>query len=586
MAGGIPQEFIDRLLAQTDIVDLVGAWVPLKKSGRDFSGLCPFHEEKTPSFTVSPAKQFYYCFGCGASGNAIGFLMRRANLEFPQAVAELAERLGLQIPRGTGGEREDDAKRRGLYECMEQAVAFFRRQLHERGAVAQEYLRKRGVDDRIAAEFELGYAPPGNRLLVALAGMTEDGGARRRAIEAGLLVERDNSVYDYFRNRLVFPIRSHVRGRIVGFGARSLGGSEPKYLNSPETPIFRKGRELYGLHRVLRQESRPASLYVVEGYMDVLALAQHGIDRAVAALGTALGRTHLELLLKRCPQPVLCFDGDEAGRRAAERALETTLPLLRAGMQVKFMFLPQGEDPDSYVRTHGKERFEDAALRIDLSEFLMRQLGKGLDPRSAEGRGQMAERAAKALQPLRDPILRRLFLEQLAPRVGLGADYLDTHLPRAAAAIRGEKDRPRPPRGKRSQVPSLLRSAVKLLLHKPELAGEEERPQELRQLTSIRGIDFLAELIETLRANPKLHCGAIVQRWHDTDYGKPLRELAAEPLLLGEGADLRQEFLDALRRLRERHRKQRRAQLMEREPGELTEQEKDELQVLQEAPRA
>ena len=374
MAGRIPQAFIDDLISRVDIVEVIDQYVPLKKGGRDFKACCPFHNEKTPSFTVSQAKQFYHCFGCQAHGTAIGFLIDYAHMDFVEAVEALAQRVGVEIPREASAEHSRD-RLAPQYELMEAANRHFRGALrrHPQAQPAVDYLKGRGLSGEIAAEFQLGFAPPGWENIIDALGRGAE--AKQQLVEVGLAIERpDGSLYDRFRNRIIFPIIDR-RGRTVGYGGRVLGDDTPKYLNSPETALFHKGRELYGLYHARAAGRAPVQILVVEGYMDVVALAQHGVRNAVATLGTAVTTEHLELLFRVCPDIVYCFDGDEAGRRAAWRGLETTLPLMREGRQALFMFLPDGEDPDSLVRSEGKETFlARAASATSLGTYLFEQL--------------------------------------------------------------------------------------------------------------------------------------------------------------------------------------------------------------------
>ncbi|NIP82922.1 MAG: DNA primase, partial [Gemmatimonadetes bacterium] len=352
MAGRIPRQFIDDLLSRVDIVDVVDEYVPLKKGGKDHKACCPFHNEKTPSFTVSADKQFYHCFGCGAHGTAIGFLMEYAHMDFVEAVEDLAARAGLEVPREAGsGQREESLQ--PIYDILARASAWYQKQLrqHPEAGSAKDYLKGRGLSGEIAAQFQLGFAPTGWDNLLGAIGATD--AERALMARAGLLVDKGGGgFYDRFRGRVIFPILDR-RGRTIGFGGRVLGDDTPKYLNSPESAIFHKGRELYGLYQARKAAGKPERLIVVEGYMDVVALAQHGIRNAVATLGTAATEAHLEQLFRVSQDVVFCFDGDEAGRRAAWRALETALPAMHDGRQAFFMFLPEGQDPDSLVRERG-----------------------------------------------------------------------------------------------------------------------------------------------------------------------------------------------------------------------------------------
>jgi DNA primase len=391
MAGRIPQHFIDELLARIDIVDIIDAYVPLKKAGRNHQACCPFHDEKTPSFTVSQPKQFYHCFGCGANGTAISFLMEYLHMGFIEAIEDLASRAGLEIPRDTVQTSNTNNQSSELYELMEIVTGYYSKQLrnHPQAETVITYLKNRGISGEIAAEYELGFAPPGwDNLLSELGGSDE---SQKRLLKIGAIIENDRGgYYDRFRDRLTFPIRDQ-RGRAIGMGGRVLGDDKPKYLNSPETPIFHKGRELYGLFQARKTLKEVDSLFVVEGYMDVIALAQFGIRNAVASLGTAATPEHMEKMFRITNKIVFCFDGDEAGNKAAWRGLENSLPLLKDDKQVYFMFLPAGEDPDTFVQNKGKEAFLDANLQTPLSEYLFDYLGKGMNLESLEDQASMAK---------------------------------------------------------------------------------------------------------------------------------------------------------------------------------------------------
>ncbi len=426
MAGLIPQAFIDDLLDRVDIVDIVDARVKLKKNGKNYSACCPFHDEKTPSFTVSPDKQFYYCFGCGASGNAVGFLIDYDRLSFPEAVEQAAKTCGLDVPRESREISPKQRERKNIYALLEKADDYYRRQLrtHRLRDEAIKYLKGRGLSGEIARDFAIGYAPPGwDNLLQHLGQETED---RQLLIEGGMLInrEQDQKLYDRFRHRIMFPIRD-TRGRVIGFGGRVLGDDKPKYLNSPETPVFHKGRELYGLFEARRAYRQLPRLLVVEGYMDVVALAQFEIRYAVATLGTACGEEHLTRAFRYTSEVVFCFDGDNAGRSAARRALENTLPAMEDGRRVKFLFLPEGEDPDTLVRQIGPEKFSrmiDNA--VPLEEFLFDAVVEDIDIRSMEGRARLSKLAAPLLDRLPKGVYRELMFNSLATRTGLNVDTL------------------------------------------------------------------------------------------------------------------------------------------------------------------
>ncbi len=429
MASLIPQDFIDDLLDRVDIVDVVDSRVKLKRSGKNYSACCPFHEEKTPSFTVSPDKQFFYCFGCGASGNAVGFVMDYERLTFPEAVEALARTAGLDVPKQVQSEAqiEREQEKKNLYSLMQKANEFYQQQLrhHPSKQMAVNYLKGRGLDGKTAKAFGVGFAPPGwDNLLKSLGQDDQD---KRLLIEGGMLIhqEQDKKLYDRFRHRIMFPIID-LRGRVIGFGGRVLGDDKPKYLNSPETPIFHKGQELYGLYQAREANRELKRLLVVEGYMDVVSLAQFGISYAVATLGTACGEDHLTKAFKHTTEVVFCFDGDQAGRTAARRALDASLTSMTDGRTVKFLFLPDGEDPDTLVRQIGADKFERMVdLAVPLEDFLFDAAAEGLNIRSLEGRARFSRRAAPLLDKLPRSVFRELMFDQLAVRTGLSRHTLE-----------------------------------------------------------------------------------------------------------------------------------------------------------------
>lgn len=428
MAGLIPQSFIDDLLDRLDIVDVVDSRVKLKKSGKNYSACCPFHDEKTPSFTVSPDKQFFYCFGCGASGNALGFVMDYERLSFPEAVESLARLAGLEVPREvqTEAQQQREEEKRSIYTLLEKADQFYQQQLrqHPSKHLAVNYLKNRGLDGKTAKAYGIGFAPPGwDNLLKALAQNDSD---KHLLIEGGMLIhqEQEKKLYDRFRHRIMFPIRD-TRGRVIGFGGRVLGDDKPKYLNSPETPVFHKGQELYGLYEARLAYRELPRLLVVEGYMDVVSLAQFGIHYGVATLGTACGPDHLDRAFKYTNEVVFCFDGDKAGRNAAHRALEAAIECMTDGRTVKFLFLPEQEDPDSLVRQIGPEKFERMIeLAVPFEDYLFDAVADGLNIRTMEGRATFSKRAAPLLDRLPKGVFRELMFESLATRTGLSRTVL------------------------------------------------------------------------------------------------------------------------------------------------------------------
>jgi len=527
----IPQHFIDDLMSRVDIVEIVGSRVPLKKAGREYKACCPFHSEKTPSFTVSPTKQFYHCFGCGAHGTALGFVMDHDHLGFVEAVEELARQAGVEVPREAGaGDRKPDLD---LYAVMEKAAAFYRDQLKSSEA-AIDYLKNRGLDGETAARFGMGYAPRQWDGLIRHVGSTES--SLRRLADCGLIIERDQGGwYDRFRDRIMFPIRD-VRGRVIAFGGRVLGDGEPKYLNSPETRLFHKGRELYGLYETRQALRDIPRLLVVEGYMDVVGLSQAGIHWAVATLGTATTADHLHRLFRLTDTVVFCFDGDRAGRQAAWRALENALPGLTEGRQIHFLFLPEGEDPDSLVRREGAEEFEarvDAA--VPLSEYLLEHLESQVDMNALDGRARMAELARPLLARVPDGIYRDLLVGSLARLVGMDADRLAAILAGDRPPERGFRPASRGTARPASARSSLVRQAIALLLQHPGSAALADLPAELGDV-DLKGIPLLRELLEICRDAPTISPAGLIERWRDRAEYPHLLALAANELLISEDA--------------------------------------------------
>jgi DNA primase len=570
-------------MQRVDIVEVIDSRVPLKKAGREYQACCPFHTEKTPSFTVSPTKQFYYCFGCGAHGTALGFLMDYEHLDFVDAIEDLARSAGLEVPReeGAGGTYEREDSTGPLYDLLTQAAHFFRQQLrqHPEAARAVNYLKGRGLSGEIAQSFGLGYAPPGwDNLLKALG---QDAQQQTLMERAGLLIKKDGGgLYDRFRDRIMFPIHDR-RGRVIGFGGRVLGDDTPKYLNSPETPVFHKGRELYGLFEARKRERKLERLLVVEGYMDVVALAQFGIGNVVATLGTATTREHLEQLYRVVPEVVFCFDGDRAGKAAAWRALENALPILEDGRQARFLMLPTGEDPDSLVRKEGTEAFNQrTGDSIPLSEFMYAELCAQVDMSSMDGRTRLVNLAKPLLKQLPTGVFHRMMVDRLEELAKLPRNALaDLH----GQPIQ-EQSVTAPPRmmARGNNAISPLRRLISLLLLEPRLASLVENPAQLAEV-HLQGAPLLVELIDFLKERPHIHTGALIEHWHGTDTGRHLAKLAAEPSpkLVG---DLEKEFMDGINHLLAKPVDQRRearfAELSRKQPSELTAAEKDEFQAL------
>ncbi len=570
MTGRIPKDFIDDLIDRTDIVDLIGGYVTLRRAGREHQARCPFHDEKTPSFTVSADKQFYHCFGCGAHGTAIGFLMEYAHMSFVEAVEELAARLGLEVPR-EGGAPAPRNEHAAIHALLERAAELYRRHLTAPDAAqARAYLHGRGLDEETIDAYALGYAPPAwDTLVRALGRSPED----RRSLSLAGLTKRGDAGRDYdrFRDRIVFPIRD-ARGRTIAFGGRLIGEGKPKYLNSPETPTFNKRQELYGLYELRRRRRRIDRIVVVEGYMDVLMLARHGIDYAVATLGTATTADHVKRLLRLCSRIVFCFDGDRAGREAAWKALQTLLPLMREGLEVRFLFLPEGEDPDTFVRAQGPESFErrlDAAT--GLSDYFFSRLVETIPDRdSIEGRAALVARATPLLETVPAGIFREMMTRRLAELSRLSPAAIADHLGRDAAPRPDAGARPNRPAAPAQGRPSLVRRAIGLLLHSPALAEEAEGIDELARL-DLPGIDLLVSLLRLAREHPGISPAALVERWRGTRYEEPLAALLVSDLLIGEEA-IRAEFRDAIAGLH-RRRIDQQIQELSRRPAETWSEE-------------
>ena len=578
MTSRIPQHFIDDLLQRADIVEVIGSRVPLKKAGREYKACCPFHGEKTPSFTVSPAKGFFHCFGCGAHGTALGFLMDYDRLDFISAVEELASRVGMEIPReATAGAPQSPLA--PVYDALAEAAVYFEKSL--RGCQpAIDYLRARGLDGDTAREFRIGYAPAAwDGLLQHFA---DSAAGQQDLIAAGLIVPREGGGhYDRFRDRIMFPIRDS-RGRVVGFGGRVLGSGEPKYLNSPETEVFHKGQELYGLYEAKQAERRLARLLVVEGYMDVVSLARHGIRDVVATLGTATTGEHVKRLFRVVPEIIFCFDGDRAGRAAAWRALQACLQEVREGRQIRFLFLPDGEDPDSLVKKEGAETFAGRAnSAVTLSDYLLEELRRQAGSDSLDGRARLAELARPLVSQLPDGVYRELLMERLAAEVGLKRERLGTAMGEKPA----DEQQPAPRRSPSTRRipgarPSLVRQAITLLVHYPQLGPGLLVPPGLAESPQ-RGAALLAELVEVTRQTPGLSPAALVERFRDRAEGPHLAELLAGQVLVAEDAAAR-ELNDSLQRIVAAGREERLAQLVSKAgSGGLTPAEKDEFRRLQ-----
>ena len=531
MAGRIPESFIDDLLGRVDIVDVIGPRVQLKKSGRNHKGLCPFHDEKTPSFNVNEDRQTFHCFGCEAHGTAIGFLMEYDNQTFPEAIETLASMVGVEVPREAGAGPKPDGE---LYDVLQAAARQFQRWLRDdaASAAAVAYLKKRGLSGEVARDFGIGLAPPGNRLKSALAAFDE-----RKLIDAGLLglPEAGGGSYDRFRARIVFPIRN-TRGRVIGFGGRVYGDGQPKYINSPETEVFRKGRELYGLYEARRATRRLDRVVVVEGYMDVVALAQHGVSNAVATLGTAIGQSHFETLYRHVNLVVCCFDGDDAGRGAAWKAVDAAFPVLAETRQLKFVFLPEGEDPDTIVRDRGREHFRallDGAMPV--GEYFLDHLQDGLDLDQADGRALLAELAAPHIRRLPRGALQDVLVSDLARRTRLDAAGI-------ARTVRGAPeahDEPSPVRARRTNERHGIgnKPLLKYVVRYPQLINGMD-PTVRAELADPTDVSLLADVVRHLVDEPDMNTGTLVGCFVGHAGYDDLAALAEEESLLPKEAIL------------------------------------------------
>ena len=580
MSGLIPQHFIDDLITRADIVEVLGRRIQLKKAGREFKACCPFHDEKTPSFTVSPSKGFYHCFGCGAHGTALGFLMEYDHMEFVEAVESLAGMMGIEVPRE---ESQRPARRYDeLFELMQKVEKNYQAELRNHQP-AVDYLKARGIDGATAKRFGIGYAPSGWSHLLDKYGKSKE--AIDRLLAVGLVIRKDNgNHYDRFRERIMFPIRDS-RGRCIGFGGRVMGKEEPKYLNSPETVLFHKGRELYGLYEARQAIRNIERLVVVEGYMDVIGLARHGIDFAAATLGTATTDDHLNRLFRISDEVHFCFDGDRAGKAAAWRALETALPQIREGRQIRFIFLPDGQDPDSYVQNHGAGAFEAAMNQAQpLSDFLVTELASQVDMESVDGRARLAELARPLVSRIPQGVYKELLIERLAAAVGLAAPKLEAILAndqsKPAPATRREgmsglRHQSKPSAGK----PSIVRRAISLLLNHPAAADK----LDIEQLAGVTkpGTELLRDLIETVQAEPTMTTAGLLERWRNHEEGRHLGKLAAVELPGSDDFDAAAELEQCIAQLALAGKRERVEFLIEKERlSTLSEAERSELRAL------
>jgi DNA primase len=570
MTGRIPDSFLDELVSRSDIVDIISARVPLKKAGREFKACCPFHNEKSPSFSVSADKQFYHCFGCGAHGTVIGFLMQYEKMDFLDAVADLAQRAGLELPREAQAPRDPGSGE--LYDLMLRAARFYEQTLKD-NPKALRYLERRGIDAKTSAAFVLGYAPDAwDAQLTRFGANDED---RRRLLAVGLILERSgeqtSGFYDRFRDRLMFPIRDS-RGRVIGFGGRVIEQGEPKYMNSPETPLFHKGRELYGLYEARQARRDFKRLLIVEGYMDVVRLHQAGITYAVATLGTATTQEHLNKIFRMTSEVVFCFDGDSAGRKAAWRALENALPLARDGRELKFMFLPEGHDPDSLVAAEGADAFEKRLKEaLPLSEYLVRQLTADVDLNHIDGRAKLKALAGPLFARMPEGIYREMLADRLASAVGMPAHTLKEFFAAGEpkrAPQRGAEPKPRPRGRISSGRGNLLTQAITLVLHHPAAADAIGNLESLDEV-DMPGVAVLKELLAQARGAAHRSTAMLLERWRDrAEYDRLTALATLDPLVaLPEAAA--KELKMAVEKLLETYGPGRRMNELLKKAGEL-----------------
>lgn len=537
MSGLIPDSFIEELLARSDVVETIERRVPLKRVGSEFQACCPFHDEKTPSFTVSPKKQFYHCFGCGAHGSVIGFLMQYEGLEFLDAVDELARAAGLEVPSSGQQQPRPDSS---LYEMLSACSKFYVEQLKLHPA-ASEYLKNRGLTGEVCRDFEIGYAPAGWDALIKTLGT--DNKKLGQLKQAGMLSEGKSGSYDKFRDRIMFPIHDR-RGRVIAFGGRALSDDGPKYLNSPETELYHKSKELYGLYLARQRSGRLDNIIVVEGYMDVVALAQFGFKNVVATSGTATTPIQVEMLYRAADTVIFCFDGDQAGRKAAWRALEATLPRLKEGLQAKFLFLPDGEDPDSMVRKHGEQVFAgQLESAIPLSEFFFKHFTADIDISSLDGRARLVQQA----QPFLETMPEGVFRDMMSARLETLAQH---RLPRQPVVMQtrpaGTSDR-----GKPVQKRTSMRTAMAHLIQNPSVVTLLEDTNEFNgpDEDDIHGVEIFRELVDFCAQRPNITTAQLVELWHGHPALPHLEKLAVWNLP-GEEEQQVQEFVDATNRIR------------------------------------
>lgn len=593
MSGRVPQAVIDQLLSRTDIVDLIDSYVPLKKMGANYKACCPFHEENSPSFVVSPQKQIYHCFGCGVGGNVLSFLMSYDNLSFIEALEILAKKNGLTLPKQNFNKSQPSPQKQkasdDLHHVMALAKQYYQTQLREHPLAekAKKYLIQRGLTGEIAQKFQLGYAPEGwDNLIKFLATKCSLNSLK----EAGLITQKNpQSNYDRFRDRIMFPIRNK-QGKTIAFGGRIIDDGDPKYLNSPETPIFHKSNELYGLYELLQSVRQPDYIMIVEGYMDVVALAQHGIYQAVGTLGTATTSQHLQILMRYTDKIIFCFDGDNAGKKAAERALETALPLMRPEKTLSFMFLPAGEDPDSFVRTQGKDALiTELNQAISLGEFFIQHLSRGINISIADDKATLVSRAVNYLKQINHAQLQQILTQEVANKARLPYQQLQQMLEQANNTPNhtGQFDQQRNTYhgGSNQSAPtpnklSTLQKTIAMMLQYPEQTSALDL-SSITLPTHTVGHKLLAQLLEMIQHNPKLTTAVLLENWREREEFKHLTKLANLPLLITTDEGVQKELIDCLTKISQENTQQRINELMQKAKNkQMTQEERIELSNL------
>ena len=576
MSGLIPQHFINDLVSRVDIVDVLSKRIDLKKAGKEFKAVCPFHNDKNPSLTISPSKGFYHCFSCGAHGTALGFLMEYEHLSFVEAIESLASDLGLEVPYEKSS--KPIKQNNDLFSMMEKLQKKFQDNLKDESK-AIKYLKERGIDGRTAKKFGIGYAKKGWRNILDEFGKNEK--QINLLTSLGLIIKKsDDNYYDRFRDRIIFPIRD-ARGRFIGFGGRVFNDEQPKYLNSPETSLFHKGKELYGLYECQQSMRDIDRLVVVEGYMDVIGLSQNGVEYAVASMGTATTNDHFNRLFRLTDSIFFCFDGDDAGLKAAWRALENSLIHLRDGRQIKFVFLPDGEDPDSYIKNNGTSKFEEQLdSGKDLSDFLIDKISENIDLKSIDGKARLAERAKPLISKIPDGIFKELIIEKLSISVNISSKKLTALISKV-----NKKESMRPKTRSFTKMmnqksskaqPSIIKKSIMLILNYPE-AAKSIKTNDFKDYKK-PGIKILLKLIKTTQEEANINAASLIERWRDDDEGKHLAKLAINLFPDNPEFDASKELNDSLVQITKNFYSERINFLIEKQSkNELSEKDKNEL---------